>query len=86
MAANEGKRVLKRRNMKPKTESAARHVRDRDVIASEEVRIEVLEGPSYDQIQQRAYEIYVNRGGTHGQDLEDWLQAERELKAKHPSG
>lgn len=35
--------------MKPKTESAARHVKDQDVVASEELRIEVPPGPSHDQ-------------------------------------
>ncbi len=32
-----------------------------------------------EKIAQRAYEIYQQRGGTGGQDLDDWLQAEREL-------
>ena len=36
--------------------------------------------PTIDQIAQRAYEIYQSRGGTDGQDMEDWLQAERELR------
>ena len=49
------KRNLKRRNMKSKTESAASHVKDHPVVASEKVRIEVPPGPSHDQIQQRAY-------------------------------
>ena len=30
-------------------------------------------------IAQRAYELYVERGGGEGQDLDDWLSAEREL-------
>ena len=38
--------------------------------------------PSYDTIRVRAYELYLARGGTHGQDLEDWLAAERELMPK----
>jgi len=29
------------------------------------------------QIQQRAYEVYEQRGRTDGYDLDDWLQAER---------
>jgi hypothetical protein len=29
----------------------------------------------------RAREIYEARGGAHGQDLDDWLQAEREIDA-----
>jgi len=31
-------------------------------------------------IESRAYEIYQARGGVHGHDLDDWLQAEREFK------
>jgi len=38
------------------------------------------ERPTTEQIAQRAYEIYQARGGTEGQDIEDWLQAERELR------
>jgi hypothetical protein len=34
---------------------------------------------SYDDIANRAYALYVRRGGEHGHDLEDWLQAEREI-------
>jgi hypothetical protein len=36
--------------------------------------------PTFEQIQMRAYEIYIQRGGQDGLDLEDWLQAEKELK------
>jgi hypothetical protein len=30
-------------------------------------------------IEQRAYELYEQRGRQHGNDLEDWLKAEHEL-------
>jgi len=33
-----------------------------------------------DAIARRAYEIYQGRGGQHGADLDDWLEAERQLK------
>ena len=39
-------------------------------------------GPTRADIARRAYEIYLQRGGTHGYDIEDWLQAERELTGK----
>jgi Protein of unknown function (DUF2934) len=32
-----------------------------------------------EEIELRAYQIYVSRGAVHGLDLEDWLQAEREV-------
>lgn len=35
--------------------------------------------PSEEQIEQRAYELYLQRGCEHGRDIEDWLEAEREL-------
>jgi hypothetical protein len=31
-------------------------------------------------IARRAYELYEKRGREHGYDLDDWLQAERELQ------
>jgi len=34
-----------------------------------------------EKIRRRAYEIYLERGGEPGHDLEHWLQAERELTA-----
>jgi hypothetical protein len=33
-----------------------------------------------DAVARRAYEIYQNRGGNHGADLDDWLEAERQLR------
>jgi len=39
--------------------------------------------PTLEEIELRAYQIYVERGRTHGQDVEDWLQAERELVVKY---
>ena len=38
--------------------------------------------PSQDDIRSRAYQRYLERGGSHGLDFEDWLEAERELKAR----
>jgi hypothetical protein len=32
-----------------------------------------------DAVAQRAYELFVSRGGTHGHDFDDWIQAKREL-------
>jgi hypothetical protein len=31
------------------------------------------------QIEHRAYELYLERGGEHGHDRADWLTAENEL-------
>ena len=37
--------------------------------------------PTQDQITTRAYEIYLERGCTAGDPMQDWLRAERELAA-----
>ncbi len=37
-----------------------------------------------ERIARRAYEIHHRRGGQHGSDWEDWLQAEREILLKQP--
>lgn len=37
--------------------------------------------PSAEQIARRAYELYQQRGGKPGRDMEDWLEAERELRS-----
>jgi hypothetical protein len=36
--------------------------------------------PIEKQIQQRAYELYEQHGGADGHELDDWLQAECEIK------
>jgi hypothetical protein len=36
--------------------------------------------PTHDQIKHRAYQIYLQRGARPGNELDDWLRAERELE------
>lgn len=38
--------------------------------------------PSNEQIETRAYEIYLERGREEGHDVEDWIAAETELKQR----
>ena len=35
--------------------------------------------PSGEEIARRAHELYLQRGGEHGKDVEDWVRAEKEL-------
>jgi hypothetical protein len=35
--------------------------------------------PTQEEIAVRAYQLYLKRGGTPGNELEDWIQAERQL-------
>jgi hypothetical protein len=36
--------------------------------------------PLEERIRQRAYELYVQRGNQSGSELDDWLQAEEEIR------
>ena len=36
--------------------------------------------PSGDEVARLAYELYLQRGGEHGKDVEDWVKAEKELR------
>ena len=38
--------------------------------------------PSREEVAQRAYDLYRARGGEDGHDMDDWLEAERELQPK----
>lgn len=35
---------------------------------------------SDDEVARKAYEIYQSRGGEHGADFDDWIEAEKQLK------
>jgi hypothetical protein len=39
--------------------------------------------PTYDDIAQKAYERYLERGGGDGRDFDDWIEAERELARRN---
>lgn len=43
-------------------------------------------GPSHEQIRRRAYERYCARNGAPGDALQDWLEAERELRQSSRTG
>ena len=34
---------------------------------------------TYEDVARRAYELFLARGGEHGRDMDDWLEAERLL-------
>jgi len=39
-----------------------------------------LNEPAREELERRAYELYLAREEVQGYDLDDWLQAERELR------
>ena len=45
-----------------------------------EAEVSVKNSACDEEIRRRAYEIYVERGQQPGRELDDWLQAQRELE------
>ena len=62
---------------KAKTSSRIEASRPSSEVGKDERAVENL--ASERSIERRAYEIYLERGEQLGRDLDDWLQAEREL-------
>jgi len=52
-----------------------------DDAPMETTSVSMASEPSEEDIRNRAYHRFLERGGGHGMDFEDWLEAERELKA-----
>ena len=55
-------------------------------IEAEVVSAEIGNPVPEEEIRRRAYEIYLERGEQPGCDLDDWLQAERELQQAYLFG
>jgi hypothetical protein len=47
---------------------------------TEELRVHLLDNDGIrERVSSRAYELYESRGADHGRDLEDWVEAEKEV-------
>jgi len=70
---------------KKSTESAARLTTRRraaGAASSPGAAADTAVNPTYEEIADAAYRRYLNRGGEHGRDFDDWLEAERELRER----
>jgi Protein of unknown function (DUF2934) len=41
--------------------------------------------PTEEEVRLRAYQRYLERGAAHGGDVDDWIEAERELRIARQS-
>ena len=63
--------------------AAPRTPRKKSVSKSNIIRMPATMAALRDEeIARRAYEIFLTRGGEQGHDVDDWLQAERELSTR----
>lgn len=74
------------RDGKSKTASAvdAKHYPEQNEVPAEHPL--VSDGPAVEEIKERAYQLWMERGAPHGSADEDWHRAERELRARNGSG
>jgi hypothetical protein len=68
--------------MKPKSLTEDMSRTDKNPAESEKTQVGLLNSPSPEELQQRAYELHLEGGCVHGRDLDDWLQAEQDLMKK----
>jgi hypothetical protein len=69
---------MKSQNLKANTQDTPRIIFRSDALEEKNQY-----GPTLAEIRDRAFEIHIERGGIHCCDLDDWLQAERELQEKY---
>ena len=70
---------------KKKTTLPASTIGDRPrALANDSLRLQG-QRPTHDEIAEAAYRRYLNRGSEHGRDLEDWVEAEQELRHRDRS-
>ena len=65
----------------PKTTTTKATTKEKPDRRKTPARSKGAPGISDDIIARRAFEFYCERGGDHGRDVDDWLQAERELRS-----
>jgi Protein of unknown function (DUF2934) len=71
----------KERNMPSKSKGNIATAANASPIQAEETaEASVRNAAREDEIRLRAYEIYLQRGGEPGREMDDWLKAERELE------
>ncbi|PIU57976.1 MAG: hypothetical protein COS89_02785 [Deltaproteobacteria bacterium CG07_land_8_20_14_0_80_38_7] len=47
--------------------------------------LDITDPKVYEAIKKRAYELYCKRHHTHGNDMHDWLEAEKQIRREMES-
>ena len=67
-----------RKTAPPAAKTANKKVR---VAPKKPTKVSLASEPTDEDIRVRAYHRYLERGGNHGMDFEDWLAAKRDLQS-----
>jgi len=81
MATRRTTKSQTKRSRKTEADSVLEHARTNGNTADSAANGAAALGasPTFGQIRLRAYEIFMARGGAHGDELNDWLTAKKEL-------
>ena len=71
---------MAKKNSRSKTPTIARD--SADEVARPGDGSTMATTPTYEEIAEAAYLRYLGRGGQHGHDLDDWIDAERTLRSR----
>jgi hypothetical protein len=71
-----GGRMAKRERKSPRSRDA------RESVDEQTQPVPSSAGSDNSRIRERAYELYLERGDGSGDDMTDWLRAERELRSR----
>jgi hypothetical protein len=83
-AATRKKAARKKTSKKTSTKKAAVKKTTAKKAARPQRSIPKIDLRTYiNELNRRAYEIYQQKGSTHGHDWDDWFQAEKEVKRKY---
>ncbi len=67
----------------PRKKKAVAALTPSNVSSIEEARKTAPDSKLEEEIRRRAYEIYLARNGSPGDECQDWLIAEREVRARY---
>jgi hypothetical protein len=65
----------------PKTARSKNQTEETAVSPPAKEAVSAPDRPSTEAITRRAYQLFLERGGFHGNDVDDWVRAELELSA-----
>jgi hypothetical protein len=65
--------------MSPNNAVKERNVGQEVESRTDESAVSLVQQPGQEEIRRRAFAIHIERGGIRGYDLDDWLQADKEL-------
>jgi DUF2934 family protein len=71
------------KNPSPKKSTPTRSRKTPPVVAIPQEPGPEAQAPLDEAIAELAHRLYIERGGAHGHDIDDWLEAERRLRNGH---